>query len=160
LAKTLIVNNIPFEYPTSGQEPGWGGPATDWATEVTEVLSNIVGPDDILETTFNIANNQSSAQNVTGLVFNIGSVRSAVIEYNVYRTSDTTPNGLLETGEMHIAYNTATSSWLLGIGGVVGNSGVNFSITSLGQVQYTSTDIGDTNYSGLMKFSAKAKQQT
>lgn len=158
MSRTLIVNNIPFEYPTSGDEPGWGGDATDWATEVTNVLSNIVGPDDILDTSFNIANNQTTFADITGLVFNIGSVRSAVIEYNITRTSDSNPSGLTETGEFHIVYDNV-DGWSIGSGGVIGNSGVTFQITSLGQMQYQSTDVGSTNYVGTMVFSAKAKQQ-
>lgn len=159
MAKTLTVNNIPFEYPTSGDEPGWGGPATDWATEVTEVLNNVIGPDDILETSFNLENGQTD-QNVSGLVFNISSVRSAIIEYNIFRSSDSEPNGLLEAGEIYIAYNTLTSSWIIASGSVVGNAQVSFSITNLGQIRYSSSDIGSTNYSGLMKFKARALSQT
>lgn len=158
LSKTLTVNNIPFEYPTSGDEPGWGGDATDWASEVTDVLSNVVGPNDILETSFSIANDQTSDANITGLVFDIGSVRSAVIEYNVNRISDSTPSGSSEVGEIHIIFDSV-DGFSINVGGVVGNSGVTFSITSLGQFQYQSTDIGATNYSGTMVFSAKAKQQ-
>lgn len=158
MPKSLIVNNTPFSYPTTGDEPGWGGDATGWAEEVTKVLNNLVGPDDILETSFNIANNQIAATNVTGLVFNAGSVRSANIQYAVYRISDSNPSGFAETGEMHLVYDN-NDGWHLGIGGVVGNSGVVFTITPAGQIQYQSSDIGAINYVGLIKFTAKALQQ-
>lgn len=158
MPKTLIVNNTPFSYPTAGDEPGWGGEATAWATEVTNVLNNLLGPNDILETSFNIANNQTTAANVTGLIFNTGAVRSAVVEYSVFRISDTNPSGNTETGEMHIVYDNA-AGFSIGIGGIVGNSGCIFTITAAGQVQYTSTDIGSTNYTGIMKFKARALQQ-
>ena len=139
-------------------KPGWGGEATGWAEEVTDVLSNILGPDDILQTSFNIANNQTTAADVTGLIFNAGSVRSAVVTYAVYRISDSNPSGNAETGEMHILYDNNVG-WSIGIGGIVGNSGIVFTITPAGQVQYTSTDIGSLNYSGVMKFKAEALQQ-
>lgn len=158
MSKQLIVNNTPYDYPTAGDEPGWGGQATGWAEGVTEVLSNLLGPNDILETSFNIANNQTTAADVTGLVFNAGSVRSAVVEYAVYRISDVNPSGNAETGEMHVLYDNNVG-WSLGIGGVVGNSGLVFSITPAGQIQYTSTDIDPTNYVGLIKFKARALQQ-
>ncbi len=158
MPKTLIVNNTPYDYPTAGDEPGWGGEATGWATEVTNVLNNLLGPNDILETSFSIANNQSTVADVTGLAFNAGSVRSAVVEYSVYRISDSSPGGNTETGEMHIVYDNSVG-WLIGIGGVVGNAGVQFTITSAGQLQYTSTDVGSLNYSGVMKFKAKALSQ-
>lgn len=158
MPKTLIVNNTPFDYPTSGDEPGWGGDATGWAEEVTKVLNNVVGPDDILQTSFNIANNQTVAANVTGLIFNAGSVRSATVDYSIYRISDSNPSGNAETGEMHIIYDS-NDGWKLGVGGIVGNSNVIFSITPTGQIQYVSSDIGALNYTGVMKFVAKALQQ-
>ena len=158
MPKVLIVNNTPFSYPTAGDEPGWGGAATGWAEEVTKVLNNVVGPDDILETSFNIANNQSTPANVTGLIFNAGSVRSVKVTYSIYRISDSNPSGNAETGEMHIIYDN-NDGWKLGVGGIVGNSNVIFSITPAGQVQYVSSDIGDLNYTGVMKFIAKALQQ-
>lgn len=158
MPKQLIVNNTPFDYPAEGDEPGWGGPATAWACEVTNVLGNLLGPNDILETSFNIANNQTTAADVTGLIFNAGSVRSAVVEYSVFRISDANPSGNTETGEMHIVYDN-NAGFSLGIGGVIGNSGCNFSITGAGQVQYTSTDIDNLNYIGVMKFKARALQQ-
>jgi len=157
LPKTLTVNNTPYEYPTAGDEPGWGPEASGWAEEVTNVLNNILGSDDILETSFNIANNQSSAADITGLVFNSATVRSAVVEYAVHRVSDSNPSGNSETGEMHVIYDG--SSWSLSVGGVVGNSNVNFSITGAGQVQYTSNDIGSINYVGIIKFKARAISQ-
>lgn len=158
MAKTLIINNIPFEYPDKGDEPGWGQDATAWAEEVTRSLTDLIGPDDILQTAFNIANNQVAFADVTGLAFNAASVRSSVIEYAVYRVSDANPSGNTETGEMRLVYDN-NLGWALSIGNIVGNSGVNFDITGTGQVQYTSTDIGALNYQGVMKFTAKSLQQ-
>ena len=158
MPKVLIVNNTPYNYPTSGDEPGWGGDATGWASGVTEVLNDLLGPDDILETAFNIANNQSSAANVTGLIFNTASVRAAEITYSIYRISDSNPSGFAETGTIKIIYDNNVG-WSISQGAIVGNAGVTFSILADGQVQYTSTDIGSLNYVGTMKFRAKALQQ-
>lgn len=158
----LIVNNVPFQYPSPGDEPGWGEPASGWAEEVTTVLSNLLGSDDILETTFTVANNISSATNVSGLQFNTGTVRGAVISYTVYRVSDSFTSGNAEQGQIHLIFDNSAapgSKWSLGMGGTVGSGGVTFTITDAGQVQYQSTDITGTNYSGIMKFSAKALGQ-
>jgi hypothetical protein len=48
--------------------------------------------------------------------------------------------------------NSAPTPWSIGQGNILGNSGVVFSITNSGQVQYTSNDIGATGYSGLLTF--------
>lgn len=159
---TLTVNNQPFEYPVAGDSPGWGEPATDWAVEVTTVLNSLQGANDILQTTFTVANNISSSTNVIGLVFNTGQVRAAVIEYSIYRVSTGQPSGHSEAGVMVISYDnlaSAGSKWSLVIGPVTANSGVTFTITDAGQIQYQSTDIGATGYSGNMHFRARTLTQ-
>jgi hypothetical protein len=159
---SLTVNNSVFQYPTPGDEPGWGASATSWAVEVTEVLSSLLGPNDILETAFNINNNVVSPTNITGLIFNTASVRGATIEYSIYRISTLNPSGNAESGIITLIYDDSAapgSRWQMAIGGITGNAGVIFSITDGGQVQYTSTDIDAVGYTGIIKFSAKAKQQ-
>lgn len=159
---TLIVNNIPYEYPVPGDSPGWGQPATDWATEVTAVLAELLGSTDIVQTPFIISNNISSPSDIVGLSFNTGLVRAAVIDYSIYRTSTSNPSGKAESGVISIVYdNLATpgSKWSLILYGGNGLAGVTFNITDSGQVQYTSTDIGATGYSGVIHFRAKTLNQ-
>lgn len=155
----IVINSVPISYPSPGDAPGWGESATQFAQEVAEVLNNINNPNDILETTFTIQNNVSSFSNIAGLSFSTGQVRSAEISYSIYRTSDTTPSGSVETGTMSLVYDNAAASgqkWQLAIGNISGpGAGVLFNITDAGQVQYKSTDIGSTNYSGEIKFRAK-----
>lgn len=158
MPKTLTVNNTPYQYPTAGDEPGWGGEATGWAEEVTGVLNNLLSSNDILETSFSIANNQTTPADVTGLVFNAGSVRGGEVSYAIFRISDINPSGNAEYGKMHVLYDN-NSGWELSVGDVVGNSNVTFSITPAGQVQYTSSDIDPLNYIGVMKFKFESLQQ-
>jgi hypothetical protein len=161
----LVVNNISYEYPISGDSPGWGQAATDWATEVTFVLNNLKGPNDILQTSFSspaFANNQVTPADIVGLSFNTGQVRAAFIQYSIYRTSTANPSGNAEAGMLIAVYDNLAGSgskWSLTAGPISGNSGVTFSMTDAGQLQYTSSDIGATGYSAVMKFSAKALNQ-
>ncbi len=159
---TLTVNNLPFEYPIPGDSPGWGQGASGWAEEVTIVLNSLLGPNDIAQTIANINNNQTSPINVGGLVFNTGSVRSAIIEYSIYRTSTANPTGNAESGTINIVYDNLAGSgskWAQTVTNVTGNAGVYFTITDGGQVQYTSTDINSTGYSGNMHFRARSLVQ-
>lgn len=158
MPKILIVNNSPFAYPISGDEPGWAPGATGWAEAVTDVLNDLVGPNDILETAFNVANNQTTFSDVTGLIFNSAQVRSAEITYSVYRISSLNPSGYAETGTMNVLYDNAVG-WSINQGNILGNSGTQFQILASGQLQYKSTDIGSTSYIGLLKFRAKALAQ-
>jgi hypothetical protein len=141
-----------------GEDPTWGADATDWAQSVTTVLNFLIGPGDILPATFSLDNNVSIASNISGLLFDPGTIRSANIDYAVYRTSDSTPSGKVETGRIYIVYDdnaTAGQKWKLAQTSS-GVSGVVFSIADSGQFSYVSSDIGSANYTGTIRFSAKA----
>lgn len=121
MSRNLTVNGTTFPYPDPGDEPGWGQPASDWAEEVTKVLNDLQGIDDIPETTANIANNIVVPLNVPGLIFNPTTVRSAIIDYSIYRTS----------GQTFLPANVNTGTEVITITGhtLVNGQGVMFSTT-------------------------------
>ena len=157
MARSLTVDNTTYNFPEQGEDPTWGEVIVNWAEAVSDVLNNLQGPGDILETTFTIANNQSSSADVTGLSFSNSTVRAAFVEYSVYRESDTTTNGKAESGSLFLVYDDNASSgnkWIMSQD-AAGNSGVTFTVADTGQISYTSDDIGSTGYSGTMKFKAR-----
>lgn len=161
MAKTLVVNNNTFSYPDSGDDPGWGGEATAWAVEVTRVINNLSGPDDILQSTATINNNVTVAASVTGLLFDPTSVRSAIVEYSIYRRTDTAVSGLSEHGELVLLYDNdaPTDKWKI-TRQTNSDAGIEFDINqATGQITYTSTDVAGANYSGIMKFRARTLAQ-
>jgi hypothetical protein len=103
---------------------------------------------DIFETSFNIANDQASPANVTGFLFDPLAVRSfsALVSVEIDADSDLFEQFTLEGINKGSSFNMAVSS-------VGDDSGVVFSITSAGQVRYTSQD--KTGFdSGKIKFRA------
>jgi hypothetical protein len=157
----LTVNNNTYNYPDPGTDPGWGSEASDWAQAVTDVLNTILSPSDILETSYAINNNVSTATNINRLAFDPGTVRAANVTYTIYRISAANPSGNVESGTIYLNYDNSASlgsKWNLGQQ-KIGESGVVFTITDAGQVQYTSSDIGDSSYTGSIKFLAKTLQQ-
>lgn len=155
---SLIVNGTPYNYPVPGENPEWGGDATAWAKAITDAISTLLGPGDILTSTFSIDNNTMSETNINGLLFDPGTVRAANIEYAVYRISTSNPTGNTESGKIQIVYDdnaTLTNKWQL-TQSATGNCGVSFTIDDSGQLKYKSTDIGTLGYSGSIRFSAKA----
>jgi hypothetical protein len=160
LSRTLIVNNKTFNYPDPGEDVGWGGDASDWASEITEVINTILSPGDILLTTFDINDDTAVPTNIQGLAFDSSLARSAKIVYSVYRTSTDTPSGNAETGEIDIIYDNeapVTTKWKM-TQNKNGDAGIVFSINDLGQFTYTTTqiDLGAGGYVGILKFSAKS----
>jgi hypothetical protein len=109
---------------------------------------NLKSQGDISETSFSLTNNQSTLANITGLSFSNALVRSftSVISVEISASSNLyeifTINGIQKDSEWSIS----TSS----TGDI---SGIEFSITNTGQIQYTSLDY--TGFiSGIIKFKA------
>lgn len=109
------------------------------------------------DTTFTIANNTVSLTNVTGLSFSGIDFRGVIIDYTVYRKTDTALSGVAQIGELKAVFNTQSSTWLMSDTYSGQNSGVTFSMTALGQIQYTSTNITGATYAGTMTYSIRKR---
>jgi len=104
---------------------------------------SVASAGDIAESSTSFNDNQASAANVTGLAFANATVRSFKAHVTVIRGST------FETFELLGVQKTA--SWDMSIESVGDDCGVTFSITSAGQIQYTSTSTGS---GGTIKFRA------
>jgi hypothetical protein len=127
----------------------------DWFNSLRSAgvaIEAFFGTNFINETSFTLANNQGAPANVTGLSFDQTSVRSALIYCEVRRKTDS--NEVITNGTLRAYYRVNTTTWeiLDELGG--DDDGVTFSITSAGQIQYISTDLTGTNYSGRLLFKA------
>ena len=163
MARVLVVNNVPYEYPEAGDAPGWGEEATGWAEGVTEVLGNIVGPNDILESSAIILNNQTTPLNVSGLLFDPTQCRRIEIKYTIYRITDDHPYGQTEEGTLYCSYdNSAPIGQQFKVSQEFSGSdaGVDLEMLDSGQIVYTSTDLPGANYVGLMRFFAQVIEST
>ncbi len=104
-----------------------------------------------IERSFVIVNNQVAAADVTGLKVNARGVSQAFVEFLVQRV--TTGGGaveLIETGYFVLSYNPTADDWNISLTHINApdNSGVDFTVTTAGQVQYTSSNIaGDASIS-------------
>lgn len=103
---------------------------------------------DIPQTSFTAANNQSSPANITGFAFANASVRSFNALVSVTIVASTSLYQMFEIKGVQKG-----SSWTIVTTAVGDISGVDFSITSAGQVQYTSTNVAGFT-SSTIKFSA------
>ncbi len=100
------------------------------------------------ETSFSLTNNQSVAADVTGFSFANGTVRAfkALVSVHIDATTD-----LYEVIE--ITGIQKSSDWSISVVDQGDDSGVDFSITSAGQLQYTSDNYSGFS-SGTIKFRA------
>jgi hypothetical protein len=151
MSKKLQIGANIFNYPDQGENPTWGEDATAWAEAVTDSLTTVQGPNDILATTATLSNNQSSAANIPGLVFNTAQVRYADIEFHVRRVYDSGSTTVTESGRITCDYNGTTFSVAAES---VGDAGFYFSALDSGQLQYTSSDLAN-HISTTITFKAK-----
>jgi hypothetical protein len=98
-----------------------------------------------------ILNNQSTDLAISGLVFDGSIYRSFVIEYYVYRTAGVLGESA-ESGQIRGIYKTVIPGWQISVGGIAGNAGVNFNITTSGQITYTSDNLVGAGYTGKISY--------
>jgi hypothetical protein len=129
------------------------------SADVQTFLEEQVGEGGLLEQAFTLVNNQVAPANITGLVFDPTKVRSTHIEYSIYRRHTSPATELASVGTIRMIYKNISNTWSFDetfTGDVVG---VTFSVTSLGQVQYTSTNLPGSIADSTMKFKARTTKQ-
>jgi hypothetical protein len=96
------------------------------------------------ENYFDLVNNQAVATDLSPLVFDYRYTSQAIIEYIIQRTSSSAE--LIQTGMKMVVYKPRANTWSILEYGTPGPdaSGVTFTITSTGQVQYTTTNQAGT----------------
>jgi hypothetical protein len=156
MPKTLLIGVDQFEFPVMGDPADWAEQVTDWATAVSNALANVQQPNDILTQSANIANNQTSASSIPGFSFDTSEVLAINAEYIIIRRTVSPANNLVESGTL--TGNFDGSDWTI-TQRQQGAAGVEFTITAGGQVQYTSTDITGSSYTGEISFKAKVFNQ-
>jgi hypothetical protein len=152
----LTITGTVYQYPVVGEDPGWGEDGTAWAVAVTNALNDLLSPSDILETVFNINHGPLTIPiTITGLSFSGLVVRAANVDYVIQRPSGTSPNPIVESGTLYATYDAGNLTWNLAQKIHDGSSGVTFSITNTGQVQYLCNNVGGTGPVGTITFRAK-----
>jgi hypothetical protein len=154
---SLTVQGVTYNLPENNDET-WGVDTTNWMIAMTEALATVTITGDLAPpsgSAFAVQNNTSSATNITDLVFDSSETRAATIEYSVYRVKGSTE--LAEVGTLRIVYKTNASTWFIDRTYTGDDAGCVFTITSGGQVQYTSSNIATAGaYSGIMKWRARS----
>jgi hypothetical protein len=152
MPKNLTIGNEVFEFPIDGENSGWGSEVTDWAEAVTDALSVVQKPNDILLTTATIANNISSPTNIPGFSFSTAEVVAIECRYLINRTT-TVPNAVYsEVGYIEGYFDG--SDWGYSIR-TTGESEVLLSITPAGQIQYTSSNLSGATHVATITFEAR-----
>lgn len=136
----------------SGVIDGQGVNAAVTNLGTISILKDFLGIGFLNETKFAIANSQASPANITGLVFDHTMFSSAIAFVEIRRTTGSTE--VVASGFLFLVYRAATSAWDMAANIPGDAHGVTFTITTAGQVQYTSDTTAGSGYSGFVKFKA------
>jgi len=149
----VVINGETYYVPVSGQNPQWGSELHDVVVALATVSGSINPPGSIPLTSFNLANNVSSASNLTGATFDVSLIQSFELNYSIYRSTSITEGS--QGGTLSGTYKRMANTWDMA-NEFNGLAGIVFSITNGGQIQYTSSNLSGTFYAGVIKFSATA----
>lgn len=102
----------------------------------------------------NCANLQASPSDITGLIFDFSTVKSADFDLLIMRKTDTGGSERVVRRKFTAIYENST--WkpleLVSADDTTDGGGITISITALGQVQYTSDSIAGANYIGKFRY--------
>lgn len=156
MPKIVTLGSEEFEIPVVGDNADWGESLTDYLSAISEALQTVQQPNDILVSTAAINNNVSSFTNIPGFTFDTSEVIAIDAEYIVTRSTSSPSVTLSESGNIQGNYNGA--SWTISHS-CDGDAAIEFDITSSGQIQYKSSNLLGTGYSGTIIFKAKVFNQ-
>jgi hypothetical protein len=161
MAIQLIIKGSVVEIAESGSSPNWAPGIIKTLQALTEAVNAVTGTYDVAPQVQNIdANNSSSNVTITNLSFPASEVRSATIFYSVYRnTANSGPadaQEVAEGGTLLIVYNASNpvgNKWEI-VRQFAGNANITFSITDLGQLQFSTTSLTGINHTGKLSYRA------
>lgn len=96
------------------------------------------------EQSFTLVNNQAAAADITPLTFDLRYTSQVFIDYLIQRTSSSAE--AIESGVVTLAYLPRSNTWNIAKTAslTVGTPGVTLTVTSSGQVQYTTSNQAGT----------------
>jgi hypothetical protein len=156
---TVTISGTPIQFPVSADSPNWAPAITQFAELTADALASVAGPYDIPPQIYTMVANVNTNVSLPALAFPVAAVQGAAVQYTVYRS--TTGSGattVSEFGTLEVIYNPNNptgNKWEMSRE-YTGNGDVTFSITDLGQVQFSSTSITGSNHSGTIGYTAKS----
>lgn len=160
---TIIIKGTPIEVPSSGASPNWAPGIIEAIESLADAVNSVTATYDVPPQVQNIdANNSSSNVTINNLNFPAADVRAATVYYSVYRKTQNSgpPDGqeMTEAGQIEISYNASrpvTQKWELVRTGQ-SDALIDFSITDLGQVQFSTSPLTGVSHTGIISFRALA----
>ncbi len=157
----ITIKGTIIDIPSSGASPNWSTGIIEAFQATADALNSVSGTYDVAPQVQNIdANNASSNIDLNNLIFPSVDVRAATVYYTVYRKTDASgpPDGqeVTESGTLELNYNNArsvTQKWEMVRSGQ-SEAYIDFNITDLGQVRFSTTALSGINHTGIIAYRA------
>jgi len=160
---TITIKGTPIAIPSSGQSPNWSPAIIEAFQALADAVNVFTGTFDVAPQAKNIdIYNASSNIDIDNLIFPPTDVRAVTVFYTVYRkTTESVPlagdgQEVAESGTLEIVYNNSRPSnqkWEIGRMGE-GDAFIDFNVTDLGQVQFSTTALTGIDHTGIVSYRA------
>jgi hypothetical protein len=159
----ITIKGTVITLPNSAASPNWSPAIIEAFQALADAVNVFSGSFDVPPQTKNIdIYNSSSNIDIDNLVFPPTDVRAVQVFYTVYRKTQESSLGagdnieVTESGTLECNYNNArpsTQKWeVIRSGG--GEAYIDFNVTDLGQVQFTTTALTGINHTGIIAYRA------
>lgn len=160
---SIIIKGTTINLPSSGANPNWAPAVIEAFQALADAVNAVTATYDVAAQAQNIdANNSSTNIELNNLVFPSADVRAATVYYTVFRQTENSgpPDGqeVVESGTLEINYNNSrpsTQKWELVRSGQ-GEAYIDFNITDLGQIRFSTTALTGINHTGIVAYRAIA----
>jgi hypothetical protein len=156
----IVIQGTPINFPDTAQSPDWSEAVIAFAQAVENALSASAGAFDVSPQVFNIDgssfNPTATLVDIPNLTFSTTAVRAAMINIATSRSTNSTV--VSEVSSILAIYNSSNaigSKWEL-TREADSNANITFSMTDIGQMQFSTLAISGTNHTGIISYSAKA----
>jgi hypothetical protein len=159
----IVIKGTTIDLPSSGSSPNWAPAIIEAFQNLTDAVNIFTGTFDVAPQTKNIDSyNASSNIDLDNLIFPPSDVRAMTVFYTVYRKTTESSLGAgdnqeqAESGTLECVYNNSRPSgqkFEFSRTGE-GDANVDFNITDLGQIQFSTTSITGTNHTGIIAYRA------
>lgn len=150
--RLITIGNQTFKLPIDGRG-NWGEETTAILEALAEASQLIQGPNDVLLSTANLVNNQTTPAALGNLTFNTGQVLGIQVDFFIRRTYNPGSGEITTTENGILLANYDGTNWKMSLESV-GDTGVDLIISPSGTVQYTSTNLTG-HISSIIRYKAK-----
>jgi len=160
---TILIKGTPIAIPNSAAAANWSPAIIEAFQALADAVNVFTGSFDIAPQTKNIdIYNSSSNIDIDNLSFPPTDVRSMTVFYTTYRKTDESAPAagdnqeVAESGTLICVYNNSrpsTQKWEISQVGP-GDASIQFNVTDLGQVQFSTTALTGINHTGILAYRA------